>query len=248
MEREQQVSRAFLGLANTFADDVDPLVLLQRLVDQCTALLDVDAVGVTMWDFRGGMRTMAASSEEARLLEMLQLQNNDGPCLAAYRERRSMVLPDLAGERDRWPEIVPAILEAGFASMHVVPLRLEDRMVGAVNHFRAGLGRLSPADQDLAQALADAAMFSLMHWSRQRPGAGELVTRMQSAIAAKASLEITKGMLAEYAGVDFSEAAQTLADYASQHRVRLAETADALVRGELPPGAVISAGAASARE
>lgn len=248
MEREQQVSRAFVSLADTLADNVDPLVLLQRLVDHCTALLDVDAVGVTMRDFRGGMLTMAASSEEARLLEMLQLQNNDGPCLAAYRERRSMTLPDLADEKDRWPDVVPAMLEAGFVSMHVVPLRLHERTVGAVNHFRARRGSLSPADQDLAQALADAAMFSLMHWSSERVGAGELVTRLQSAISAKASLEIAKGMLAEFAGVDFPAAARALSDYAAQYRVRLTETADALVRRELPLRAVIGPRAATTRE
>jgi GAF domain-containing protein len=239
MEREQQVSRAFLSLADTLADGVDPLVLLQRLVEHCTRLLDVDAVGVTMRDVRGGMRTMAASSEEARLLEMLQLQNNDGPCFAAYREHRSMALPDLAGERDRWPEIVPAVLNAGFASMHVVPLRLHDRTVGSVNHFRARRGGLSLADQELARALADATMFSLMHWSRERVGAGELMTRLQGAIAAKASLEIAKGMLANYAGVGFPDAARALAGYAARYRVRPTETAEALVRRDLPLDAVI---------
>jgi hypothetical protein len=194
------------------------------------------------------MRTMAASSEEARLLEMLQLQNNDGPCLTAYRERRSMALPDLADERERWPEIVPAVLGAGYASMHVVPLRLHGRTVGAVNHFRSRRGVLSSADQDLAQALADATMFSLMHWSSDRVGTGELLTRLQGAIVAKASLEIAKGMLVEHAGVDFSAAARALADYAVKHRASLMETADALVRRDLPLGAVIGPRATSVRD
>jgi hypothetical protein len=182
---------------------------------------------------------MAASSEEAGLLEMLQLQNGDGPCLAAYREHRPIALPDIGEEGDRWPDVVPAIMDAGYASMYVVPLRFHDRVVGAVNHFRTGRGHLSEDDQALAQALADAAMLALVHWSSEPLGGGELLTRLQGAISAKTSLEIAKGMLAEYGGVDFAEAARALRDHAVRHEARITDTAEALVRRELALDAVI---------
>lgn len=112
-------------------------------------------------------------------------------------------------------------------------------MVGAVNHFRTGRGRLSEDDQSLAQALADATMFALVRWSTEPLGGGELLTRLQGAITAKTSVEIAKGMLAEYGGVDFAEAARALRDHAVRHELRLTDTAEALVRRELALDAVI---------
>lgn len=238
MSREREVSRAFVSLADTLAEDFDPLSLFQRLVDHCVALLDVEAAGVMMRDARGGLRTTAASSEEAAFLEILQLQTNSGPCMDAYHERRRISVPDLAGERERWPKVVPAAMNAGFASMHTVPLRLHEHVVGAVNLLRADLGSLPSEDEYLAQALADATMLALMQWSMEPPRNSEIVTRLQSVIAAKSALEIAKGMIVEQAGVSFSTAAHLLRSYAAQERLKLTDTARALVSNELPPATI----------
>jgi len=239
MSREQQVGRAFVALSDTLADDFDPLVLFQRLVDQCASLLAVEGVGVMMRDARGTLRTMAASSEEALLLELLQLQNNSGPCMECYRRRRSVDVPDLSEERERWPEVVPAALGAGFASMYTVPLRVHAHVLGAVNFFRADRGSLPREDQYLAQALSDVAALALMHWSNEPTRPVDVLTRLQSALAAKAALEIAKGMIAEYGNVSFVEAARMLHEYATGRQVRLTDTVDALIRGDIYPAALL---------
>lgn len=238
MSREQQVSRAFVTLADTLTDDFDPLALFQRLVEHCTGLLAVDAAGVMMKDARGSLRTMAASSEEAALLELLQLQNSSGPCVESFHQGRSVDVPDLSRERERWPQVIPAAVEAGFASMFTVPLRLHDYVLGAVNLFRLEEGSLPCEDQFLAQDLADATILALMHWSTEPVRSGDLLTRLQSVIAAKATLEIAKGMLAEYGGVSIGAAARILRSYVEQRGVRLVDTVEALTSSELHPAGV----------
>ncbi|QPP09213.1 GAF domain-containing protein [Streptomyces bathyalis] len=232
------MSEAFLTLADTLVEDFDPLSLFQRLVDHCAGLLDVEAVGVMMIDALGRLRTTAASSEEADFLEVLQLQKNSGPCVDSYHEQRQISVPDLSAERERWPEVADAALAAGFASVHTVPLRLHEHVVGAVNLLRTGRGPLAAEDQHLAQALADATMLALMQWSAEKHPRGEIVMRLQSVIAAKSALEIAKGMIVEYADVSFSTAARMLRDYATEQGVRLIDAVHGLVNSELAPAAV----------
>ncbi|WP_314174688.1 GAF and ANTAR domain-containing protein [Streptomyces winkii] len=239
MSRERKVSRAFVTLADTLAEDFDPLSLFQRLVDHCTALLDVAAAGVMMRDARGGLRTAAASSEEAAFLEVLQLQHGSGPCVDSYYQRRRLSVPNLSAERARWPLVVPAAIDAGFSAMHTVPLRLHEHVVGAVNLFRTERGALSPEDQCLAQDLSDATMLALMQWSAEPARPGEILTRLQSVIAAKSNLEIAKGMIVEHGGVTFADAAHMLRAYAEGHHVKLIDTVRALVNHELAPSAIV---------
>ncbi len=52
-----------------------------------------------------------------------------------------MSAPDLQQEFDRWPQFAPAALAAGFDSVHAVPLRLRDTVLGALGLFGAGPGR-----------------------------------------------------------------------------------------------------------
>ena len=68
-----------------------------------TPLLDADAAGIMLADQRGGLRVMASSTEEAHLLELYELQNNEGPCLDCYRTGRPVAREDLPAMRTSWP-------------------------------------------------------------------------------------------------------------------------------------------------
>ncbi|MFF0204527.1 hypothetical protein [Streptomyces sp. NPDC005017] len=69
------------------------------------------------------------------------------------------------------------------------------------------MGNLPGNDADPAQALADSASLALMHWSTEPARSDDAITRLQSVIAAKTTLELAKGMIAEYAGSTIGEAA-----------------------------------------
>lgn len=234
MSREQQVSSAFLALSDTFTAEFDPLSLFQDLVRRCVALLDISAAGVLLDDARGRLRLMASSSEEASLLEVLQLQTETGPCMECYRTGVPVSVPDLSAAAYRWPDLVPPALGYGYRSLYTVPLRLQGRVLGAVNFFRTRQDTLCADDRRLGQALADISAVALMHWSAEPRRPDDLLTRMQSVIAAKAGLEMAKGMVAQHADVSIAEAAVLLRDHSRRNRARLTDTVLALVGRTLP--------------
>lgn len=228
MNRERELATAFVGLADTYAPDFDPLRLFDRLVHTCRRLLDVDAAAVMIADARGTLKTMAATEDEAAFIELMQLQTGHGPCMDCYRTGESRGVPDITAETERWPRLAAAMGDAGYRSLHTVPVRLHDRSLGALTLLNARTGDLPGGEPHLAQALADSAALALMHWSAD-PRGDDVVTRVQSALAAKTVLEIAKGMIAAHEGLPLNEAGRLLDDYADRHRVSLAATAQALV-------------------
>ncbi|MEU6222117.1 GAF and ANTAR domain-containing protein [Streptomyces sp. NPDC047042] len=241
MNRERQLARAFVDLADTYASEFDPLHLFSRLVRTCVELLDVDAAAVMVADARGSLKTMAATSDEAAFVELLQAQTGSGPCMECYRTGEPRSVPDITAEGERWPELATAMTDAGYRSLQTVPVRLHERPLGGLTLLGYRVGALADDDVHLAQALADSAALALMHWSIEPARSDDVITRVQSAISAKALLEIAKGMIAEYADVSIPEAGQLLTGYASRHRVSLAETVHALVSHSMKPTVIVPA-------
>ena len=157
------LSDTFVELTDTMVAGFDVIDFLHVLTDRSVQLLDVSAAGLLLADPRGELRVVAASSEAARLLELFQLQNDQGPCLDCFRAAQPVAAPDLAAAASRWPRFAPATRHAGFAAVQALPMRLREQVIGALNLFRADPGALAPADIRVGQALADVATISLLH-------------------------------------------------------------------------------------
>src|SRR3954451_19172488 len=99
----ERLSATFVELADTLVGDFDTLDFLHLLTTRSTELLDATAAGVLLADPAGDLRVMAASSEQVGLLELFQLQNDQGPCLDCYRSGDTISVPDLAAMEARWP-------------------------------------------------------------------------------------------------------------------------------------------------
>ena len=85
--REQAVSAAFVELADTLVVDFDIADFLHTLAVRCVELLDVHAAGVMVTDQRGHLRVMASSSERAHLLELFEVESDEGPCVECFSHR-----------------------------------------------------------------------------------------------------------------------------------------------------------------
>ena len=94
----QLLSATFVELTDTMVADFDVIDFLHVLTDRSVRLLDVSAAGLLLADPRGELRVVAASSEAARLLELFQLQNDQGPCLDCFRSGQPVAAADLAAE------------------------------------------------------------------------------------------------------------------------------------------------------
>lgn len=69
-----------MELADTAVTGFDLVGLADRMVSACLELFPVASAGLMLDDQRGTLRVFASTSEEGRLLELLELQNNEGPC------------------------------------------------------------------------------------------------------------------------------------------------------------------------
>src|SRR5260370_41810714 len=153
----QLLSDTFVELTDTMVAGFDVIDFLHVLTDRSVQLLDVSAAGLLLADPRGELRVVAASSEAARLLELFQLQNDQGPCLDCFRTGRPVAAADLAAAASRWPRFAPAAGAAGVAAVQAFPMRLREHVLGAPDLFRARPGALDPADIPVGAAPAGVA-------------------------------------------------------------------------------------------
>src|SRR5579863_8725524 len=118
MAKQTLFTRALVELADTLVADFDVVELLTLLADRCVDVLDVGAAGLMLVAPEGDLRVMASSSEVMRVLELFELQAEEGPCLDCYRSGRAIVNEDLALADGRWPRFAREALVAGFRSVH----------------------------------------------------------------------------------------------------------------------------------
>jgi GAF domain-containing protein len=149
-------------LADTLVADFDVVDLLTLLTDGCVDVLDVGAAGLMLAAPAGDLRVMASSSQAIRMLELFELQAQEGPCLDCYRTGEPVVNQDLASAGGRWPRFAAEALAAGFASVHALPMRLRGAVIGALNLFHIDPGIMRPADIAAAQAMADVATIAVL--------------------------------------------------------------------------------------
>jgi GAF domain-containing protein len=133
MATQQRLVSAFIELADTLVDTFDVMDFLDTLVDVSVELLDVDAAGLMLADQRGSLQQMAASRQDTQLLELFELQTEEGPCLDCYRTGEPVVNVDPTEAGTRWPNFFPAVRDAGYTSVHAIPLRLREQVIGALN-------------------------------------------------------------------------------------------------------------------
>ncbi len=209
----QLLSETFVELTDTMVAGFDVIDFLHVLTDRSVQLLDVSAAGLLLADPRGELRVVAASSQAVRLLELFQLQNDQGPCLDCFRGGRPVAAADLAAEAQRWPRFAAAAQQAGFAAVQALPMRLRDQVIGALNLFRAVPGAFDPADIRIGQALADVATISILH-ERSMRHSDTLNEQLQTALNSRVIIEQAKGKLAERLGLNMDQAFSVLRDHA----------------------------------
>src|SRR5438067_6290685 len=133
MAREADVLRSLVEIADTLVDDYDVVDLLTGVADRCVTLLGVSAAGVMLASPAGSLGLVASSSEAMRLLELFELQEQEGPCLDAFRTGERVGHENLDAGPGRCPSFSAAARKAGFASAPALPLRLRDVPMGALN-------------------------------------------------------------------------------------------------------------------
>lgn len=228
MDNYSQLAQAFVGLADTLVDDYDAVELAQQLVDNSMVLLPIAAAGILIGDIHGELHVLASSSEQTRLLELLQIEADLGPCLLAYRTGAQVVVEDLRVDPQRWPDFAERAAQYNYRSVVALPLRLRQERVGALNLFGKEVGSLGQGDIQVGQALADVATIGILH-QRILTQSDLINQQLQSALNTRVIIEQAKGVLAERGSVDMDQAFTMLRNHARMTRQRLADVARAVV-------------------
>lgn len=237
--RETRVLDAVVSLVDTLLDDFDVVELLTELTERCAELLDVAAAGFLLADPLGQLRLLAATTEKARELELFQLQAHEGPCVECYSTGRPVSVADLNIAAQRWPRFVPAALDAGFASVHAVPMRAAGIVLGALGLFGAQPGGLDEADLLVAQTLAHVACVAILQ--EQAPTPSTVLPQLRAALASRVIVEQAKGLLRETLDVSVEEAFRLLRSYALANGEHLTDVARRLMIDRLARPVLIAA-------
>ena len=232
MTRQQRVTQVLVELADTLVIGFDVIDFLHTLVERAVELLAADAAGLMLADQRGRLEVLAASSEEARVLELFELQSSQGPCMDCFTTGEPLVNIEVAQMADRWPLFTAAAAVAGYRSAHALPLRLRGQVLGAMNLFSVADTPLTSDDIALGQGMADIATIGLLQ-QRRTLEQDILTEQLQAALNTRIVIEQAKGVLAERAGLSMEAAFATMRNHARNHNLKLRDVAQGLIDGRV---------------
>jgi GAF domain-containing protein len=226
--REAGLIDTLVELADTLTGDFDLIDFLHLLTGRCVELLDVDAAGVLLAHPHGRLQVVASADEAPEVLELFQIQVDEGPSLDAWRGGEPVGHPDLAGGDTPWPRLGRLAVTAGYAAVYAVPMRLRAENVGALCMFKSTAGEPGEDSVRAAKAMVDVATIGLIQ-ARVARRHEILVEQLQTALNSRIVIEQAKGFVAERLGVDVATAFALLRDYARARGRRLTAVAEEVV-------------------
>lgn len=233
------LAEVFVELADTLVDEFDAIDFLSTLAERSVGLLKVDAAGVIV-DDQGQLRLVASTSDRAELVELFELQSDEGPCLDCLRSGQPVVNITGPQARVRWPLFTAAAESVGYQAVYAIPLRLRDSVVGAMNLFGVDPVVLDPDDITLAQALADIATIGLLQERAVRESR-MLADQLQTALQSRIIIEQAKGVLLAGSAIDVDEAFRAIRAYSRRNNLALRDVATAVIERRLDMSDLVGA-------
>ncbi len=175
-----------------------------------------------------GKRTIvsrAASSELPRLLDELQSNTGEGPCLDASYEKRVVSVPDLSSD-PRWPEFSRPAFDLGARSMLSFQLFVDGEHLGALNLFGSDVNVFDAESERIGALVAAHAAVAL--------AGSQQVNQLTQALDTRDLIGQAKGILMERFKITAQEAFLLLSKASSELNIKLRDVAEQLtVSGEM---------------
>jgi transcriptional regulator with GAF, ATPase, and Fis domain len=223
VSREEKMLETFAGLADTLVASYDVVDLLQTLVEACGDLEDVSAAAILF---------ITSTSEASRLVEVMQLSAQAGPCIDCVRSGTVISLPDIAQAPEEWNAFRQEALNQGFRSVYAIPLRLRDSIIGALNLMRTSIGELDRHDVRASRALADVATIGILQ-ARALSDAMVLRDQLTNALNSRVLIEQAKGVISHLLGISTEEAFVKIRQHARSNQQHLSYVAAEIVARRL---------------
>jgi GAF domain-containing protein len=192
---------------------------IREIVQTTHAMFDVDGAGLMLADSEHHLRNVAASDARFDHLEDLQIQHQQGPCIAAFEEKVLVGAEDL--ERDgRWPAFSDAAVARNVRAVLASPLPYNQDAVGVVAVLSERRRPWSAEGELALLAFTDLAalLIASMMQSEQQ---SQLATQLQGALDSRKVIEQAKGVLIGQEGVSARTAYERLRAQARAERRKL---------------------------
>jgi GAF domain-containing protein len=215
-------------------EGVDPVdtgldAALELAVAETAGLFGVDGAGMMLLDADGALRSSTASDRPGGMLEALQEQFGEGPCVDAFLKDAPVLADDLAAD-PRWPSVGPLAAGHGVRAVLGVPIDLRDGPMGTLNVYAAHPRRWDDSEIAAIQAYTRV-IASLLRSAVQAHVSGRAATQLQRALDSRSLIEQAKGVLMERRGLDQQAAFELLRSRARSTRRRLQDVARETVGG-----------------
>jgi GAF domain-containing protein len=232
MMAAMSIDRDALAKSVARLEGVDPVdtgldPALELAVAETDDLLGVDGAGLMLLNADGVLRYVAASDEPGRMLEALQEQFGEGPCVDAVLGDAPVLGGDLDAD-PRWPSVGPLAAGHGVHAVLGVPIDLREGPVGTLNVYAAQPHRWDGGEVAAIQAYSRV-IASLLRSAVQAHVSGKAATQLQRALDHRSLIEQAKGVLMERRGLDQQAAFELLRSKARSTRRRLDEVAREVV-------------------
>lgn len=221
--------------------DVDIFDVSLMLCLQCVEDAHVDVAGVMLHTSEGLLQWVASSNESPRMLELFELQLEEGPSAECFSN--GPISNHLFEADDtQWPKLSARAIEQGFSTMHCIPMRLEEKTIGVLNCFASNQRWLGEHDLALVQDMADIATVAIFQ-SQLAFDATKLNEHLAIALESRVVIEQAKGITSQSLDGDIEAAYREIRAYARNNNLGLSKVARDVCDGTLLPASLIEANA-----
>jgi GAF domain-containing protein len=185
-------------------------------------------------DAENQLRNAAVSDVRFEHLEQLQIDHDEGPCIAAFDDKELVCAEDLTVD-DRWPAFTASALDKGIRAVLASPIPYNQQAIGVVGVISEDRRPWSPEGELALLAFTDLAALliaSMLQAEKQTALAGQL----QGALDSRAVVEQAKGVLMGQYKLSAREAFQVMRAQARRERRKLAAVATDIVKSARPSG------------
>lgn len=201
--------------------------LLAGVLQRCRTAVGAEAVAILVAQDSGDLELLSSSSHAASAIEIYQSQTREGPCVDCIRRAAPVTAYPETQLVKKWPDLGPAMMDAGYLGVHAQPLLWHGRALGGLNIFFDHAEPASREARALAQAFGDIATLALVQ--TQRPSDRELNAGVAEALEARTLIEHAKGILMQTRAVNAGDAYTALTAEAAEQGLTITELARNLV-------------------
>lgn len=245
VDHERDLSAVLLELAGWIPSQSEPATYLDTVLQRSCAAIDAAAGAVLLQSDTRTLEPVTATDERVRWVESLEADNQEGPCVDAYRAGQRTIHQDVGASASNWPRFTRAVLELGFGSAFAFPLLWHDQTIGTLKLFRERPGPVRREHLRCVQSLAQMATVGILQ-QRAVHDARREADQLQTALHSRVAIEQAKGILAEHGDLSMDDAFQALRAYSRNHNLTLHATARAVTAGELRCSDLVTTGCGQA--